>query len=132
MPRRKQPSIPDELLDQLLNGSDPRSALADGGQLAVLGMGEPGLQQALVEAAARTPRQVHVTVGFNEQLAQRIEPSNKIDPFGIERLPPCEGEQALRELCTAPSRFAHPVAHARTRLFALRPLKQLHAVDDHR
>ena len=33
MPRRKQPAIPDELLDQLLAGSDPRAALADGGLL---------------------------------------------------------------------------------------------------
>jgi hypothetical protein len=30
MPRRKQPAIPDELLDQLLGGSNPRAALADG------------------------------------------------------------------------------------------------------
>ncbi len=28
MPQRKQPAIPDELLDQLLGGSDPRAALA--------------------------------------------------------------------------------------------------------
>jgi putative transposase len=42
MPRRKQPSIPDELLDQLLNGSDPRAALADGGLL-------DGLKKALAE-----------------------------------------------------------------------------------
>ncbi len=42
MPRRKQPSIPDELLDQLLGGSDPRAALADGGLL-------DGLKKALAE-----------------------------------------------------------------------------------
>src|SRR3954452_2842059 len=29
MPRRKQPVIPDELLDQLLGGTDPRAALAE-------------------------------------------------------------------------------------------------------
>ncbi len=29
MSRRKQPSIPDELLDQLLGGADPRAALAE-------------------------------------------------------------------------------------------------------
>ena len=40
MPRRKQPIIPDEVLDQLLNGSDPRSALAEGGLL-------DGLKKAL-------------------------------------------------------------------------------------
>jgi putative transposase len=42
MPRRKQPLIPDELLDQLLAGSDARSALADGGLL-------DGLKKALAE-----------------------------------------------------------------------------------
>jgi putative transposase len=42
MPRRKQPAIPDELLDQLLDGSDPRAALADGGLLE-------GLKKALAE-----------------------------------------------------------------------------------
>ena len=40
MPRRKQPAIPDELLDQFLAGSDPRAALADGGLL-------DGLKKAL-------------------------------------------------------------------------------------
>jgi hypothetical protein len=29
MPRRKPPAIPDEVLDQLLGGSDPRAALAE-------------------------------------------------------------------------------------------------------
>src|SRR3954466_10282772 len=42
MPRRKQPVIPDELLDQLLGGTDPRAALADGGLL-------DGLKKALAE-----------------------------------------------------------------------------------
>ena len=42
MPRRKQPAIPDELLDQFLAGSDPRAALADGGLL-------DGLKKALAE-----------------------------------------------------------------------------------
>ncbi len=44
MPRRKQPAIPDELLDQLLGGSDPRAALAEGGLL-------DGLKKALTERA---------------------------------------------------------------------------------
>jgi putative transposase len=42
MPRRKLPLIPDEVLDQLLAGSDPRAALADGGLL-------DGLKKALAE-----------------------------------------------------------------------------------
>src|SRR3712207_6195979 len=42
MGRRKQPSIPDELLDQLLAGGDPRDALA----------GQDGLLDALKKALA--------------------------------------------------------------------------------
>ena len=42
MSRRKQPVIPDELLDQLLGGADPRAALADGSLL-------DGLKKALAE-----------------------------------------------------------------------------------
>src|SRR5918992_24182 len=42
MPRRKQPAIPDELLDQLLGGSDPRAALAEGGLLDGLANGRNG------------------------------------------------------------------------------------------
>ena len=33
MARRKEPAIPDQLLDQLLAGTDPRAALARGGLL---------------------------------------------------------------------------------------------------
>src|SRR4051794_12571756 len=55
MPRRKQPTIPDELLDQLLAGSDPRTALADGGLL-------DGLKKALAERA------------LNAELALVLEP----------------------------------------------------------
>jgi putative transposase len=36
MPRRKQPSIPDALLDQLLDGTDPRSAFNPVGVLDAL------------------------------------------------------------------------------------------------
>ena len=46
MPRRKQPAIPDELLDQLLAGTDPRAALADGGLLG-------GLKKALEAKSAQ-------------------------------------------------------------------------------
>ena len=53
MPRRKQPSIPDELLDQLLNGSDPRAALAEGGLL-------DGLKKALAERALNAELDHHL------------------------------------------------------------------------
>ena len=46
MGRRKQPSIPDHLVDQLLAGSDPRDALE----------GKDGLLDALKKALARAQR----------------------------------------------------------------------------
>jgi putative transposase len=56
MPRRKQPLIPDELLDQLLAGSDARSALADGGLL-------DGLKKALAERALNAELDHHLENG---------------------------------------------------------------------
>ena len=56
MPRRKQPLIPDELLDQLLAGSDPRAALADGGLL-------DGLKKALAERALNAELDHHLEAG---------------------------------------------------------------------
>src|SRR5215213_7535648 len=56
MPRRKQPAIPDELLDQLLGGSDPRAALADGGLL-------DGLKKALAERALNAEMDHHLEAG---------------------------------------------------------------------
>jgi len=56
MPRRKQPSIPDELLDQLLAGSDPRAALAGGGLL-------DGLKKALAERVLNAEFDHHLDGG---------------------------------------------------------------------
>src|SRR5919107_2852737 len=56
MPRRKQPAFPDELLDQLLAGSDPRAALADGGLL-------DGLKKALAERALNAELDHHLEGG---------------------------------------------------------------------
>ncbi len=56
MPRRKQPAIPDELLDQLLGGSDPRAALAEGGLL-------DGLKKALAERALNAELDHHLETG---------------------------------------------------------------------
>ncbi len=56
MPRRKQPAIPDELLDQLLGGSDPRAALADGGLL-------DGLKKALAERVLNAELDHHLETG---------------------------------------------------------------------
>ena len=56
MPRRKQPVIPDELLDQLLGGLDARSALAEGGLL-------DGLKKALAERALNAELDHHLETG---------------------------------------------------------------------
>jgi putative transposase len=56
MPRRKQPAIPDELLDRLLGGPDPRTALADGGLL-------DGLKKALAERALNAELDHHLETG---------------------------------------------------------------------
>jgi putative transposase len=56
MPRRKQPAIPDELLDQLLAGSDPRAALTEGGLL-------DGLKKALTERALNAELDHHLETG---------------------------------------------------------------------
>jgi putative transposase len=56
MPRRKQPTVPDELLDQLLGGSDPRAALADGGLL-------DGLKKALAERVLNAEMDHHLESG---------------------------------------------------------------------
>src|SRR3982751_6834650 len=56
MPRRKQPAIPDELLDQLLGGSDPRAALAEGGLL-------DGLKKALAERVLNAELDHHLETG---------------------------------------------------------------------
>jgi putative transposase len=56
MPRRKPPTVPDELLDRLLAGSDPRAALADGGLL-------DGLKKALAERALNAELDHHLEGG---------------------------------------------------------------------
>jgi putative transposase len=56
MPRRKTPAIPDEVLDQLLAGSDPRAALADGGLL-------DGLKKALAERVLNAELDHHLDGG---------------------------------------------------------------------
>src|SRR3954454_5843978 len=53
MPRRKEPRIPDALLDQLLAGADPRAALDPGGLL-------DGLKKALAERALNAEMDHHL------------------------------------------------------------------------
>jgi starch synthase len=67
--------------------------VAGGGQLVVLGQGEPELQDALLAAAARHPGAVAVKVGFDEGLAHLIEAGadcflmpSRFEPCGLNQM----------------------------------------------
>jgi starch synthase len=62
-------------------------------QIAVLGTGEYQLEQAFLRARARYPNQVGVAIGFNEELAHRIEAGadmlvmpSRYEPCGLSQL----------------------------------------------
>src|SRR5215211_9096749 len=82
MPRRKQPTIPDELLDQLLAGSDPRVALADGGLL-------DGLKKALAERALNAEMDHHLETGEGDG------PANSRNGYGRKTVLTDTGRIAL-------------------------------------
>jgi len=76
----------------LVLGALPR-LLATGAQLVVLGQGDPALQQALQDAAQKHPRQVGVTLGFDEGLAHLIEAGadvflmpSRFEPCGLNQM----------------------------------------------
>ena len=54
MPRRKEPRIPDAILDQLLAGADPKTAFDPNGLL-------DGLKKALAERALNAEMDHHLT-----------------------------------------------------------------------
>src|SRR3954465_3189787 len=54
MPRRKEPKIPDAVLDQLLAGADPKTAFDPGGLL-------DGLKKALAERALAAEMDHHLS-----------------------------------------------------------------------
>jgi starch synthase len=67
--------------------------LARGGQLVVLGSGEPALEGGLREAATVHPRSVAVHIGYDEQLAHRIVAGadvlmvpSRFEPCGLTQL----------------------------------------------
>lgn len=67
--------------------------LQRGGQLAVLGQGEPALEQALRDAARRHRGQLAVQVGFDEGLAHLIEAGadaflmpSRFEPCGLNQM----------------------------------------------
>lgn len=76
----------------LVLGALPR-LLASRAQLVVLGQGEPGLQQALKDAAQKHPKQVSVTLGFDEGLAHLVEAGadvflmpSRFEPCGLNQM----------------------------------------------
>jgi starch synthase len=69
------------------------SLVEQGGQLAVLGQGEPGLQEALLAAVSRYPGSVAVQIGFDELLAHLIEGGadcflmpSRFEPCGLNQM----------------------------------------------
>lgn len=64
-----------------------------GGQLAVLGAGEPPLEQAFLRAAGRNPGQIAVEIGYDETLAHAIMAGadvilvpSRFEPCGLTQL----------------------------------------------
>ena len=67
--------------------------IAQGGQLAVLGQGDPGIAAALQALSDKHPGQVSVTLGFNETLAHQIEAGadaflmpSRFEPCGLNQM----------------------------------------------
>jgi starch synthase len=67
--------------------------LKTGAQLVVLGQGAPELQQALTAAAQAHPKQVSVTLGFDEGLAHLVEAGadvflmpSRFEPCGLNQM----------------------------------------------
>jgi starch synthase len=57
-------------IDLVLSAAD--EIIDAGGQIVVIGSGEPGIEQALVDAHRRRPDAIGVTIGFNEGQARRV------------------------------------------------------------
>jgi starch synthase len=67
--------------------------LAEGGQLAVLGAGEPALEQALLDAAKAHAGHVAVRIGYDEAMAHRVIAGadavlvpSRFEPCGLTQL----------------------------------------------
>src|SRR3712207_5441632 len=69
MARRKEPAIPDQLLDQLLGGTDPRAALARDGLV-------DALKKALAERALNAEMDHHL------ETSEGDGPSNSRNDYG--------------------------------------------------
>src|SRR4051794_19202116 len=85
MPRRKEPRIPDAILDQLLAGADPKTAFDPNGLL-------DGLKKALAERALNAEMDHHLAreeTGNRGYAIERawihakgLSPNNRIDAMG--------------------------------------------------
>ena len=78
-------------LDLVLQGS--AHLLSQGGQLVVLGKGDPDLEKAVLALALAHPRQVYASVAFDETLAHRIEAGadcflmpSRFEPCGLNQM----------------------------------------------
>ena len=78
-------------IDLVLRHLEP--LLAQGGQLAVLGQGEPALHDALQSAAQANPGAIAVTFGYDEGLAHLIEAGadcflmpSRFEPCGLNQM----------------------------------------------
>jgi len=78
-------------LDLLLSCAD--TLLAEGAQIAVLGGGEPELEQAFTSIAAMYPGNVSVTIGYNEPLSHQIMAGadifimpSRFEPCGLNQM----------------------------------------------
>ena len=67
--------------------------IARGGQLALLGAGEPGLEQGFRDLAAAYPASVHCVIGYDEPLAHLIQAGvdflvvpSRFEPCGLTQL----------------------------------------------
>src|SRR3712207_5822141 len=82
MARRKEPAIPDQLLDQLLGGTDPRAALARDGLL-------DALKKALAERALNAEMDHHLGTGEGDG------PTNSRNGYGHKTVLTDTGKIAL-------------------------------------
>jgi starch synthase len=57
-------------IDLVLSAAD--EIIEAGGQIIVTGSGEPGIEQALVDARRRRPDAIGVAIGFNDGQARRV------------------------------------------------------------
>ena len=67
--------------------------VAEGGRIAVIGQGEPELEQAMVELGERHPGRIGVQIGFNETDARRIYAGSdfllmpsRFEPCGLSQM----------------------------------------------